>query len=323
MLPEKNKENFILITVLVFILFGTTILLAQTYSGSPVTKARLLKVIQSKEYAVPVIVKIIKEQGVDFKVNDQVEEELLGIKANNQIIEAAKNNYRAVVVTPSTAGNTRATNTSGPSTGASNRGTSAANTYSATEKQEVSSNKQNSTEEYEQLYYQGVQLISQLRSATTQQQAYSVAQSLKDTGNRAIKLDPSRPEAYKLVGSALLLTGDFMEAERYGQQAIDRGGSLAFPVYHMTANPHPETLYIGKGFITVESNQEYFEFRNREVYNVLSQPNYNAMGRSIAIFSLITYKNNVPSEWYFTPANTYTVQEANLIMDLIRANIYK
>src|SRR5207237_5015465 len=105
--------------------------------------------------------------GVDFKVTDQIEEELLGIKANNQIIEAAKNNYRAVVVTPSSASNSRATNTSGPSTGASNR-SSAANTYSATEKQEVSSNKQNSTEEYEQLYYQGVQLISKLRSATTQ-----------------------------------------------------------------------------------------------------------------------------------------------------------
>ena len=42
-------------------------LLAQKYTGSPVTKDRLVRTIRSKQFAVPTIVKQIKLSGVDFE----------------------------------------------------------------------------------------------------------------------------------------------------------------------------------------------------------------------------------------------------------------
>ncbi len=300
-IKSLNKHSKFLI-VWAFILFCPTLLIAQKYVGSPMTKIRLLRVIGSGEYALPKIVRVIEAQGVDFKITATVEGELLAVKTKRQIVDAIKNNYRAPVVAAST-----------KSIGAS-KSKSAANSSQ-------SSVKADTTEEYERLYYQGLQMISQLRAATNQQQYSTIAQSIKNTGSQAIKLDSSRPEAYKIVGSFYLLTGNFGEAERYGQEAINRGGDLAFPVMHLSGTPHPETLHIGKNFITVESNQKFFEYSPSEIMDLQPQDNYNAPGGSVAVFGISTFKNNSPVEWYFSPANTGSAQEAQLIMRLIQKNV--
>ncbi|HLM60360.1 MAG TPA: hypothetical protein VK308_06135, partial [Pyrinomonadaceae bacterium] len=234
----------------------------------------------------------------DFKLTPAVERELLAVKTNGQIIDAAKNNFRA----PSNA--TTVKNNNAPNKNV------AANSF----KQE------DTAEKYEQLYYQGLQMIDQLRAATTRQQAIDIAQSMKDIGFQAIKLDSSRPDAYKVVGSAFLLTGNFNEAEKYGQEAINRGGSLAFPVYHLSGTPHLEILHIGSGFITVESDQKFFQYNTREIVDIKTQRNYNAPGGSVAVFSISAVKNNSPADWFFSPANTGSAGEANLIIRLIERN---
>jgi len=140
-------------------------------------------------------------------------------------------------------------------------------------------------------------------------------------GQQAIKLTPSRPDAYRVIGFARLLTEKFNEAEKYGQEAINRGGSLAFPVYHLSCTPHLEVIYIGRGYVTVESDQKNFQYNRGEILQVEQQENYNALNAIVAVFGIATFKNNSSVEWYFSPANTGSAGEANLIMRLIEKNV--
>lgn len=288
----SRRLNFIIVWGLA--LFCPALLSAQNYVGSPMTKVRLLKVIASGQHAVPNIVQIIKEHGVDFKITAASEAELLAVKTRRQIIDAVKSNYRAPAAAVAATKNHTA------------KSTSVART--------------DTTEEYERLYYQGLQMMSQLRQTTSREQYSKLAQSMKNVALQAIKLDASRPEAYKTVGSFYLLTGNFSEAEKYGQEAINRGGSLAFPVYHLSGTPHPETLHIGRNFITVESNQKFFQYNSGEITDIQPMNNYNTPNGSVAAFGIATSKDGSPVEWYFSPANTGSAQEARLIMRLIQKN---
>ena len=293
----NKKLQFLVVTG--FILFCPAWLAAQKYIGSPVTKIRLIKTIKSKQVALPEIVTLIKTAGVDFKLTAAVEEELLAVKTRSQIIDAVRSNFRAPkVVTPA------------KTTNASNKNV-AANPPA----------EEDTTEKYEQLYYQGLQMGDQLRAATTPQQATNIAQSMIKIGQQAIKLNPSRPDAYRVIGFAQLLTGNFNGAEKSGQEAINRGGSLAFPVYHLSGTPHLEVVYIGRGYVTVESDQKNFQYNRGEILQVEQQENYNAPNGIVAVFGIATFKNNSSVEWYFSPANTGSAGEANLIMRLIEKNV--
>ncbi|MBK8303732.1 MAG: hypothetical protein IPK98_10170 [Chloracidobacterium sp.] len=77
-------------------------------------------------------------------------------------------------------------------------------------------------------------------------QAAQISRSVIEISNRAIKLDPTRPDAHKLIWTNHVLMRNFVEAQNNCQSAVDRGGSIAFPVYHLSGTPHLETLYIGK-----------------------------------------------------------------------------
>ncbi len=304
MFIKISNQHLQILIVWTVLLFCPILLMAQEYIGSPVTKIRLLRTVQSKQLALPIIIKIIKEHGVDFRLTPEIEQEFVAIKVNRQIIAAAKDNFRAPQIKGS---NNIASLAKKP--GLLNQKLPPTNTELA-----------DSTEEYEQLYYQGLQMVDQLRGATNRQQADNIARSMINIGLRAIRLTPSRPDAYKVVGSALLLTGKFEEAEKYGQEAINRGGSLVFPVYHLSGTPHLELLHIGKGFITIESDQKFFEYNTREIINIEPQDNYNSPNGSVAVFSISTFKNNTSANWFFSPGNTGSVQESNLILRLIQKN---
>jgi hypothetical protein len=302
-----NKYSKFLI-VCGFVLFCPALLTAQKYTGSAITKTRLIRVISSREHAVPNIIQSIKKYGVAFKVTPAIEGELLAIKTKRQIIDEIKNNYRAQTVASTNNPGASKSNNNG-----STRPNPAANSS-------ASSGNTDTGEQYEELYYRGLQMIGQMRSATTPQQANAIANQIIEIGYQAIKIDRSRPEAYKLVGSGLIYNGNFESAEKFGQEALNRGGSLAFPVYHLSGQPHLEVLHVGKNYITVESNQKFFEYSPSEIMDLQAQANYNAPGGSVAVFGISTFKNNSPVEWYFSPANTGSAQEAQLIMRLIQKN---
>ena len=260
---------------------------AQNYSGSPVTRDRLVKAVRSKQFSVPILVKQIKLSGTDFEMTPAVERELLAVRANPEIIDAARDNYRY-----------------------KGRGRTAP----------PKPIRDTSGENYERLFYEGIEKLNQLKTAGSMEQAQNLARSVIAIGNRAISLNAARPEAYTLVGAANVVSRNFAEAERYAQSALDRGGNLAFPVFHLKGNPHPETLYIGKGFVTVESDQKFFQFAGREVSNPSIQPDYQMGNVRVAVFSIMTSKAGFNDIWYFTPGTTGTTGEAQMILQLIRKN---
>ncbi|MEQ1762877.1 MAG: hypothetical protein ABL984_07025 [Pyrinomonadaceae bacterium] len=265
---------------------------AQSYTGSPVTKDRLVRAVKSRQFAVPILVKLIKSSGVDFELTPAVENELVAARANPQVIDAVGANYRYA---RSTGGGTSRGQTPRPPV-------------------------DRKGESYEQMYYRGVDALTRLRSATNMNQATGYAKSVIDIANQAIAAEASRPEAYTLICAANIATREFSGAERYGQMAIDRGGALAFPVYHLAGQPHIETLHVGSGFVTVESDQKFFQFNGREISSPRSEQNYNTGTAYVAAFSVTTKKAGRTDVWYFAPGITGTSEEAQLIMNLIRKN---
>lgn len=275
--------------VSVIILASLTVLHAQKYSGSPVTKDRLVRAVRSKQFAVPTLVKQIKISGVDFVLTQAVENELNSVNAHQQVIDAVRSNYRYA-------------------------GHGSGKVGPAAPPRDLAG------ERYETLYYQGLDALNRLRTAASIPEATNISRTVIDLGSQAIKADPARYEAYALVGSAHLVMRNFAEAERYGQSAIDRGGSLAFPVYHLAGTPHLEVLHIGSGFVTVESNQKFFQFGAQEISNLQRENNYAMGGIMVAVFSMTTQKGGRTDLWYFAPGNTGTPDEAAMIMRLIRKN---
>lgn len=309
MLVKKVKvyANFLFAGSL--ILLGSSLLLAQKHTGSPVTKVRLMKVITSKAYSLPEIVSTVEDHGVDFKVTSAVEDEFLAIKTRPQVIEAMKNNYRAPAA--AVAANTSTT-----------KANNAANTKSGGNTNVSQTSSQSSKDnKYEELYYKGLQLMSQFRNATSPQQVNGIANQIIEIGYQGIELDKSRPEAYKVVGSGLMFNRQFEMAEKFGQQAINLGSSLGFSVFHMSGTPHPETLYVGKNYITIESNQKYFQYSSDEILEVSPQGFYNLPnGSSVAVLGIATLKDGRSDAWYFAPGVSGTTREAEMIIRLVKKN---
>lgn len=83
--------------ILTAALFLPLIINAQNYTGSPVTKPRLVAVLRSKSLQTRDIVKIVTESGTDFQLTPDIEAELVTAGARPQVIEAVRANYRAPV----------------------------------------------------------------------------------------------------------------------------------------------------------------------------------------------------------------------------------
>lgn len=270
-------------------LLGSTAV-AQNYTGLPVTKDRLVRTVKSKQFSVVQIARQIKKNGVNFELTRATEGELSSAGAHAQIIDAVRANYRYK--------------------GAAGR---------TPPKPEVDT----AGENYEAIFYKAVEALTVLRSATSVQQANMYSKNVFSLANQAIAADPSRPEAYTIVGAAHMFMRNFTEAERYGQMALDRGGDLAFPVYHLAGQPHLETLFVGFGYVTVESAQKNFQYFGPEIRSVRSEQNYFTGTTYVAAFSITTSKAGLADVWYFSPGMTGTPEEAQLILNLIKKNSSK
>ena len=60
------------------------------YKGNPVKKDKLISVLRSRQLQTREIVDVIKSNGVDFRVTQPVEVELVGAGARREVIAAAK-----------------------------------------------------------------------------------------------------------------------------------------------------------------------------------------------------------------------------------------
>lgn len=64
------------------------------YKGDPVKRDRLIKVLRSKQFQTKDIVQIITENGVDFRIDAAIENELVSAGARPAVIAAVRRNYR-------------------------------------------------------------------------------------------------------------------------------------------------------------------------------------------------------------------------------------
>jgi hypothetical protein len=72
------------------------------YKGTPATKDGLIKALRSHQFQTRDFVNLIQNNGVDFQVTPDVEQELVAAGARPQMIAAAKSNYRAPAVATTT-----------------------------------------------------------------------------------------------------------------------------------------------------------------------------------------------------------------------------
>jgi hypothetical protein len=72
------------------------------YKGAPATKDGLMKALKSHQFQTREFVNLIQNNGVDFEVTPDVEQELVAAGARPQMIAAAKSNYRAAAVATTT-----------------------------------------------------------------------------------------------------------------------------------------------------------------------------------------------------------------------------
>ncbi len=279
--------RFIRFLILLGILsFAPSWAFAQKYTGSPVKKDRLIKAIRSKQFAVPILVKQIKLSGVDFEMTPAAESELRSVKANPEVIAAARANYRYAGIRP--ANIKPLVDTAG--------------------------------DQYQDLMDQSIEAFNELGRGVSPAEVAEIARDILGIGNRAVRLNAARPEGYRLVGSGNLLLRNFTEAERYFQSAVDRGGSVGFPVLHLAGNPHLEIVHIGKGFITVESDQKFFQFNAGEASSPQPLADYIAPNMRLATFRVETFKAGRANVWDFAAVTTGMPQEVSMIMRLIRNN---
>lgn len=101
------KSLFILIlTTFCFGIFPADSLAQRTYKGNPVDKDLLIKALKQRQFKSSDFVEIINEQGVEFKLTNDIQKELEQAGARPEIIEAIRRNYRGALKIKPTTSNT-------------------------------------------------------------------------------------------------------------------------------------------------------------------------------------------------------------------------
>lgn len=101
------KAKSFIYFVIILIVFSTISFAQRTYTGEPVTKNGLIKALKLRQFQTSDIVKIINEQGVDFKLTGDIENELRANGARPELIDTVRRNYRgALKIKPTNNSNT-------------------------------------------------------------------------------------------------------------------------------------------------------------------------------------------------------------------------
>ncbi len=78
-------------------LFAEISFAQKNYVGDPVTKNGLIKALKLRQFQTADIVQVINEQGVEFRLTSDIEEELRKVGARPELIEAVRRNYRSAL----------------------------------------------------------------------------------------------------------------------------------------------------------------------------------------------------------------------------------
>ena len=297
-------NNFLRSVVLLLLVLSSSIVVLAQYKGNPVKKDKLISVLRSRQLQTREIVTVIKSNGVDFKVTDSVQAELIGAGARPEVIAAAKSNYRAGAVTPTQTGTSSSGKTfSGqPMTKDAivtllNNGVTDAQVRNNVTSRGV--NFKPSPSDKNEIKGAGgsaalITLIDKSYNNPNQGSAgnndtggggssydalvdkavneydtqKNVAASIS-TLQAAIALNPSESRAYQLLGFSYLYgQKNFTEAEKYMKLALARGGSAVFRVFHdhgaLMTDVCNGSLFIARDTVRYESDDNIHTFETSD-----------------------------------------------------------
>ena len=302
----KFRKYGLLISAALLVMLSGASVFAQ-YKGSPVKKEKLVTVLRSRQLQTREIVNVIKANGVDFQVTDLVAAELTGAGARPEVIAAAKDNYRAAVVAGVKGANAADKKFTGQplamdavitllengvadaqvrknveARGVNFKATPADKaeikksggsiallnlitaSYVDPNQNSASNNdptgKSGGTDKYETLVDKAV-----VQYDTTKDTTGAIT-----TLQQAVVADPKEARAYQQLGFMYLYgQKNFDEAEKNMREAINRGGSAVFRVFHDHDGMMKETcqgsLFIAKDTVRFESDDNKHTFETTDV----------------------------------------------------------
>ena len=93
-LNSMKARRTIFSSILILCLMTDFVSAQSIYTGEPVTKSGLIKTLKLRQFQTSEIVRVIVEQGVEFRLNEEVRQELVSAGARPEVIDAVKRNYR-------------------------------------------------------------------------------------------------------------------------------------------------------------------------------------------------------------------------------------
>jgi hypothetical protein len=330
------------------------------YKGSPVKKDKLVNVLKSRQLQTREIVRVIKSNGVDFQVSEDVEEELVGAGARPEVIAAAKANYRAPVgVARNNTTNAAPSKFTGdPITKDAiitllqngvpdaqvrkNVGARGVNFKpSPTDQQQIrnaggtvalinliaasyvnpnqnaaanNDTAANGSDKYDEL----------VEKAVVQYDSSKDVKGAISTLQQAISTDANEARAYQQLGYMYLYgQKNFAEAEKYMQEAINRGGSAVFRVFHdhgaLMTSVCQGSLFIAKDTVRFESddNIHTFEAADTDIKEAKMNNRFAAMFNAKAgAFRVVLKSGDKNKNFNFAPL-TDSPKESEMIVRLI------
>lgn len=346
------------------ILFGLAGTAGAQYKGSPVKKDKLVSVIRSRQLQTREIVSTISSNGVDFRVDALVEAELRGAGARPEVIAAAKAHYRAPVATPMRPVDNRNIGSNKNFTGqpmtkdviitllnnkvpdAKVRGNIASRGVSfrpndadkaeikraggtvallnAIDKSYIGPSQPPPVPIAETTGGRYDSLVDKAVSQYDYDKNKDAAGAIQ-TLQAAIALEPNASRAYQQLGFTYLYgQKNFAEAEKYMREAVNRGGSAVFRVFHdhgvLGGSPCQGSLYIAKDTVRFESddNVHTFETADANIKNAKMQSGlFKLVSARSGMFKIeLKTGENDSKNYNFAPL-TNDAQESKMIIRLI------
>ena len=274
------------------------------YKGSAVKKERLISVLRSKQLQTREIVNIINSNGVDFQLTPTVQTELVGAGARPEVIEAVRNNYRAsAVVRPNSNGKTSTTKTRFTGSPLNKdaiitlleNGVNDVQVRKNVESRGVNFKPTPQIKNEIKAAGGSIALInlialsyvdpnqssagnntvgnaggndydSLIDRAVDQYDNKQDKQGALSTLQQAVSMEPNNSRAYQLLGFMNLYGfSNFNEAERNMREALARGGSAVFRVFHDHDGLFTDTckgsLFVAKDTVRFESDDNIHTFQ--------------------------------------------------------------
>ena len=205
-------------------------------SGAPLAKDAIVTLLENG-VADAQVRKNVEARGVNFKSNAQI---------NNEIRQAGG----SVALVNLIAGSYVDANASSGATSSA-----AVNTTSG-----AAGNKTSGSDDYEAL----------VDKAVSQYDVSKDAAGAVGSLQQAVKLNPNNARAYQLLGFTYLYgQQNFVEAEKNMREAVNRGGSAVFRVFHDHDGLFTETcqgsLYVAKDAVRFESDDNIHTFQTDDV----------------------------------------------------------